>query len=302
MRTIVYTKPTDCTNFSINHYRFCLPDKVNCLGVYGGWTGVCDNLWCDNMRLPSDVPYLNPIPDGEKFHLQFQFFDDTSTDRKAPDAGWGDWINIQLYDKAGTLIKDTSVDAMTTIASGWFVGWDGYKMVQVIEIDTSLFAMDCFSFRAYTSGGQEVCTEPFKRITECSQTIELESSYEGEDCLGFSYREMEAVLGTEFAYRNRIWVNGSIRNAGGENTVENYGISLITSVEVLDLWALHVNDKIPPNLERYLRGVIFAGRDVTINSETYTYEEVRTQVLAKSQMFFLGFPIQRKCIKEHSNC
>lgn len=306
IRQVIWDKPTNCSVFAHVVNTFCLPAFGVCdLTLDEGLIKDCELVWCSKMKLPGDIPYYNPIADGAKIMLQTQFFDEGSTDRTDPDSGWTNWINIELYDEAGVLVANSAVGGMGEIASRWLNGWNGKNSIQIVEIDTSLFATECFTFRIVTGQGLVKCSEPFRRILTCTDDIiSLNSSNTGFDCHNNYYGLMTNVHGSgSFAFDNTIYVLGNIRNAGGENESERFGISLITSVSVNNIWAVELQEKIPPYLERYIRNVIFAGNEIFVNGDSYTYESVRTSVLKKSQMFKAGFGLIRKCIIEHgANC
>lgn len=251
--------------------------------------------------MPGDVVYFNKIPDDEKFMLQIQFFDEGSADRTNPDTGWEDWLNVELCDEDGNAVIDTAgVDVMSDIASRWLNAWNGSNSVQTIEIDTSLFALNCWSLKFKTSGGQEICTHDFQRATLLDDLISIEGVYGNSvDCHNNWYGVPTAFHGSgAFAYSNKVWVRAKLRYDGGNPETTTFG-NRVTSVDSDDIYTLNSGEKMPPYMIRHIKGSVFSGQTVLIGGEEYEYENPKFKRERGSQMFKFDLEVKKDCDVMH---
>ena len=276
MNNYITAPITACVNFNHMVKYFCLPLKTACNGtVIDGLFALCGNLWNCNKKCATDINYYFPVPEDGKIQFQTNFSLST-------DSVLGTDIEIKLYD-----LNDNEIEAdWNDYVSRWVVG-QGY---QTIEIDFAEVPIDCGSFKISVGEGV-VCTEQFKK-RPCSCLVEIEGIVSDKDCWNNYYGTSQVFTGTNFAYSNRIYLEGNAKYFGTNTTTKGM-------VEVLRFIPTAL---IAPYMQRYIAHKILKSKQVIINGETWNTKDTQMTPRERSSMFWPIMEFERKVCSDNTGC
>ncbi len=249
MDNIITIYPEGCKRFGHVVSSFCLPVKKRCDNtVVDGVLTDCDTLWNCNLLCTGDTPYFIPVPADGTFMIQTNFNGSGS---------WGSWIHIKLVDVNGDELGYDHTD----FGIKWITGKSKKHNYQTIEINVANIEPDCFGFKIYTTSGDEVCTQMYKKEM-CHRLVALEGLYTGFDCWNNYYGDpVGAFAGTAFKYSNKIYLKGMVKYYGGSADIEDEKIKEFTRV--------HPSEKIAPFMMKYLLNKVLAAEKVKADGDEY---------------------------------
>lgn len=211
-----------CSSMNGKASTFCLPKKIQCRETDDdGFLQDCDKKYCDikcDFETDGSIPFVR----GDKIMFQLQFRDKVNSDPKNPTLGWGDWVYFELYNaETGNIITQSLGHAAIT---RYFVCHNGVNSYQQIEIDTDAIGIPCswsIKFIAYDGSGEEAieidsrCSQTFKEVDECMETMQITGHYTNFDCLGNYYGTPDCEDGqqfgaTVFKYVNTTRIEGRV--------------------------------------------------------------------------------------------
>lgn len=125
---------SNCIDINGKYATYCLPAKEDCTPTsLDGILSNCGETWNCNL-CPTDVEYMIPVVRGDKIMIQTQIVDRYNDDPKNPTTGFGDWLHVEVMMRFG---YGENTYGYLPVSSRRFVGHDGRKSYQIIELDTS---------------------------------------------------------------------------------------------------------------------------------------------------------------------
>lgn len=264
---------------------YCLPKREICFPFTpNGLLVECGKEWNCNLKCAGDIECYYMPHRTDVLQIQTQFFD---SGRENPIGG----TVVELCDLQGNPIGN-----ITDIQDDF----DEYSC-QTITIDFSLPIFDdleCFSFKIYPPNEVEepVCTQQMKFTEDCSNSILIESKYEGIDCGGNKYGN---------GYSNKIRIPFTLKYFGVQSTATIFNDELDTT-NIRNFYRLIAEKKIPPFMMWLLGSVIFGSNKICITDECGTKEydfesSGRINPIAKGSMFSnVAFELYEECESNHS--
>lgn len=266
-------EPSQCAVFTSSLTKICLPVVKDC-GVGDTFIVKCGEEFNCIDCCGGKIPYFLPYYEGDSFMVQTKIFDKYNFDRKNPDHGIGEWIQVYLEDADGNEISSFGV------LDAGYVGWNGKNSYQVYKFLLSDLP-GCFKikFKVYKIvNGEpvldyELCSQWFMAINACSNTVIIEGKHNGFDCEGNYYDLPETYFGDEpFKYSNKLRVPISIEKITPEvtETVKN---NIIVN-RTINYRQEYRFEAIPLYMLQYLEDRVFSG-DVYIDG---TFKNIQSGV------------------------
>lgn len=272
----------NCVNFNHVERTFCLPIKTACNNtvVDGLFT---NNQWNCNKKCSSDKDYFITVPPDGKIMFQTNF----NTGR-APSGGWGDTINISLFDEKGILVTENH----ELFSSRSIVAHSGKLAYQTIEIDFSKITNNCGHFEI-TFGETTIKTHHYK-IDDCACLIEIEGLYSGYDCWKNYYGLPNGTFigNGDLVYSNKIYLEGSVKYFGTSNTNGN----------IKEILRFTPKSVIAPFMERYLSFKLLKPTNATVQGELWNNTENSFTPREKSSMFWPIISFEKKGCLQNNAC
>lgn len=286
---------SSCQTIKSSASIICLPTRKDCSpGCRDKLLVPCDQTYNCN-RSQSQTPFTIPYRAGDKIMFQTQFLDIFNPDETSPIDGWGTatFMRARLRDNNTDTVVSTDV---SEFASRYLVGYDGEKSYQLLEIDTSLIKIACFSItiQAYDTNGNitdELCTQDFEIIEDWQESVLVSSTYSNEDCCGHYYGDPVSYVGTSsFSYNNTLRYLHKVETKSfafekPSNDVGK-GRKVFRSVETKKERWLRLQKPIPEYLADFLVHVHLAGEMVFVDNESYIIENYETDNVAGCMWHF----------------
>lgn len=296
---------TGCTNLMINNGLILCTE---------------DSSWNCNL-CANDLPYYNPIKQGDTIDFQFQQLDDINAIGKFPDFtdGWKTGAcNVFLKECCSGDILEVggSPKSIVDYCTKYFVGqfynpiqstapssW--YNPIQGIEIPISSALIadfhaqfpgsDCFyfQFEFYFNGTTTyLYTEPY-RLEKCKDTLVIESKYRKFDCTNYYYGDIKVntavggtpYVGIPFIYSNHIRIPAYVELKSFTEKKDFFGnLNFTKSSQLIENYKFTTN-RIPIKLATLLANIM-AGEVVYIgNGEFYSDGEITKNNEVGNQWF-----------------
>jgi len=273
--------------------EFCIPKKYRCYDDPDGLITECGKEFncsdcCDGVSTMFYVPFSTT----DKIQIQTQIFDFYNTDRENPMAGFGTWIDAVIVD-----LSDGSESDISNYLgpNGAFVGWNGSKSYQIVELDGSLLP-ECWQikYRVYDSDSpqeevQELCSQHFKLDTKfCNETLLIQGIRTGFDSEGNYYGLPDASFGDPpFEYNNQIRISANIKTGLPEKQTRIQRGRTVTRqikyVQQVQLFA------VPMFIIKYLENQILPAKAVKIDGKLYQAETGIAEAVEETCLFNYTF-------------
>lgn len=276
--------------------KYCIPPRYNCFDDDGGLIVNCGSEYnCSDCCGDAFKRYML-FTETDIIQVQTKIFDFYNDDITNPLAGFGEWIECVVVD-----LSDNSESDVSNYlgANGSFVGWNGKRSYQIVELDGSLLP-DCFKLKytVYNSDSpqtevQELCTQHYKKV-ECEGTILIQGIRDGYDCTGNYYNDAIASFGdTPFKWNNQVRIEATIRDSVPEKTtIQRRGRNITRSTKYIQRVNLY---GVPMYLIKYLENHILAAPNVLIDGKLYTAESGVSETIDDTCIYNFSFNLINVC-------
>ena len=305
------TIPSDTYSFfSHLNYKFCFPEKEECIDPSSGLLTDCGQTWNCNLMCDSDSKYMNPVPVDGFIDLQLFMFDFVSDDLTTPTATFNDLIKTEISSDSTAGLYVEIVD-VATISSAFHNCYTGEKNVQTIRLDFQKIldlGHTCFNLKFSTIDVnldlvQCAESQAFQIMTpeNCKgkNLLLLEGIGGNSDCNDAFFGEGVYCTGDVFTYSNQIYIDGGFKQIGGD-IEPTYRGKKKTATKVTKLWSIFFNAVIPPYLTDFLLCSVLSGESLLINGKEYSINNSEINIQAGNNMALPKISIFKECSRTYS--
>lgn len=242
-------------------------------------------LDCNWTPCQEEKCYENPYVIGDVFTFQTQEINNYT-------GLYSDWIEANIYDQDGTLIRAVDNVMVALGVRGNMCGID----VQTIEVDTSDLT-GCWYLEFTIGVGEslkEFCTPLFKEVEPCDDTVWVES-VNTTDCWNKCYVTPNFYQGTNsITYSNGFRIFAKMVKGLGSVAKEVFN-NEVASKTVTGTDTLVMTEFTPPYVGRKLIKQVLAGDEVYVDGVEYSFDGDATVVATLGTMTLLEFNLTDEC-------
>lgn len=293
-----------------------MPIRIECPEIKSPFVE-CGEGWNCNL-CGNDTPFYNPFVLGDEIPLQLRLQDTFNLFINFLVAGWNTaagnpyYINAALQTCCGEVVP--GYETVDTFSGDYWTGFDAqHGAIQNFCIDTTMLPpdLDCFKvvITLFNADGEEIfCTEtePFKR-RKCEETILIEGTNKGEDCLCHIYTVPENYIGASddpdyepkpFVFRWRF--AGWVKEIGYSNSTVTNDVEKVISKEIQKLFEIGFYP-MPPYAAAMLNEILCSA-PVSIDGVEYSGFSPVTKDNDVSSMFIPTVTAAQICERDNKDC